>query len=383
VGDIGETLTPTITPLRAAKTVPEWWGPLYGNSASATIFLSPEWLQSWLDIYAGDFDGEWVRWTKDGDTVGGCLLLRRTVWWRCVPQPTLFLNVAAQTRPLAPWSEYNQALYVSGHEQAVAASLALSLRRLSWARLEFWGYVDTEFSRGFLAALPANSRQLREQRAPYVDLEAFRGQDYEATLSSKTRSQIRRTRRMYGDAHGPVEIEFAQSCEEALSYLQQLAALHNAVWRARGQPGSFERDEFRAFHQLAVRRLWSVQAVDLLRVRAKDKVIGYLLTFKRGGKIYCYQSGLTLEADKNLKTGFITHATAIAEYARRGFREYDLLAGDVRYKRSLTKNYRTMYWSTVYRNSLFGSALWGARRLKARLRPKTEPESSESAVDEE
>ena len=70
---------------------------------------------------------------------------------------------------------------------------------------------------------------------------------------------------MYGDAHGPVEIEFAQSCEEALSYLQQLAALHNAVWRARGQPGSFEREEFRAFHELAVRRLWSAQAVDLLR----------------------------------------------------------------------------------------------------------------------
>jgi CelD/BcsL family acetyltransferase involved in cellulose biosynthesis len=382
MSDTGEALTPTITPLRAAKSVPEWWGPLYGNSASATIFLSSEWLQSWLDIYAGEFDGEWVRWTKDRNTVGGCLLLRRTVWWRCVPQPTVFLNVAAQTGPLSPWSEYNQALYVAGHEQAVAASLALRLRRLNWARLEFWGYEDTEFSRGLLAALPAN-RQIREQRAPYVDLEAFRGQEYEATLSSKTRSQIRRTRRMYGDAHGLVEIEFAQSCEEALSYLRQLAVFHNAIWRARGQQGSFEHPEFRAFHELAVRRLWSVQAVDLLRVRCKEKIIGYLLTFKRGGKIYCYQSGLTLEADKNLKTGLITHATAIAEYARRGFREYDLLAGDVRYKRSLTKNYRTMYWNAIYRNNLLGSTLWGARRLKARLRPRAETEASGSALDEE
>jgi CelD/BcsL family acetyltransferase involved in cellulose biosynthesis len=338
-------------------------------------------LQAWLDIYGSSFEGHWLRWHDGEQPVGGCLLLKRTVWWQVVPQPTVFLNVAAETLPLSPWSEYNQALYLAGYEEATAQALARAASQLRWARLELWGYEENAFSRSFLGQLPCGSVQTRSEHAPFVDLTALGSQSYEASLSSKTRSQIRRSRRMYEEAHGPVFVEFASTAEEALAFLDQLGILHNAIWRSRGEEPSFEKKEFREFHQEVVKRLWPVAAVDLLRVRAKDRIIGYLFNFRRHGKVYCYQSGFAQEADKNLKPGLLTHASAISEYARQGMLEYDLLSGDSRYKRSLTKEYRTLFWSTAYRSSLYGRALWSARQIKARVRHAERETPAESVGD--
>jgi CelD/BcsL family acetyltransferase involved in cellulose biosynthesis len=376
-----------LIPLQPEQGVPEWWSDLYHKSLDASIFLGPEWLRSWIDVYGADFTGHWVRWQERDRTVGGCLLLKRTVWWRFIPLPTVFVNVAAETTPLSPWSEYNQALFVEGYEVRVAEALAQLIGTMAWTRFELWGYESNNFSQRLLEKLPTTTVQSREERAPYVDLQAFGGKEYEATISSKTRSQIRRCRRMYEEQDGPVTVEFAQSATEALEFLGQLANFHNAIWRSRDALASFEVKEFREFHERVVERLWPTQGVDLLRVRAQQKVIGYLLNFKRAGKVYCYQSGFVQEEDPHLKPGLLTHACAIAEYSRQGLREYDLLGGDSRYKRSLTKSYRTLMWSTCYRNSMYARALWAGRRLKARLKPEADanddPESgAASSVSE-
>jgi hypothetical protein len=380
---MGHDLVQKTSPLQPAPTLPEWWGALYGACPGASIFVSPGWIQSWLDVYADAFTGQWVHWEKAGQVVGGCLLLKRTVWWRFIPLPTVFVNVAAETAQLSPWSEYNEPLFLAGHEEAVAQALGELISGTGWARFELWGYLPNSFSQRLLAALPTTTVQSREERAPYIDLAAFRGKEYESTISSRTRSQIRRCRRMYEEQSGPIELEFARTLEEALDFLKQLASMHNAIWRSRGETPSFEVPEFQTFHEAAVRRLWPEGAVDLLRVRNRDKVIGYLLNFKRNGKIFCYQSGFVQEEDPHLKPGLLTHSCAISEYGRQGFGEYDLLGGDSRYKRSLTKVHRTIVFSTCYRDSMYARALWAGRQLKARLKPESgAPGSSEEELGE-
>ncbi|MGA2552677.1 MAG: GNAT family N-acetyltransferase [Burkholderiaceae bacterium] len=377
---MGAELTAHTSPLHPNPKVPAWWGDLFARSESATLFLSSEWIQTWLDVYASKFGGFWVRWVAQDNTVGGCLILKRTVWWQIIPQPTLFLNVAAETVELSPWSEFNQPLYIAGYAEAVAEALAHLVNRIRWARFEFWGYEDGAFSQAFLKSLSQYTLQTREERAPFVDLKAIEGQEYEGTLSSKTRPQIRRSRRMYEDSGGPVEIRFAQDEAEALAFLAELGIMHNAIWRSRGEVGSFERPEFRSFHEEVVKRLWAAQAVDLIQIKTSEKVIGYLFNFKLGKKIYCYQSGFVQEEDKNFKPGLLTHATAISAYMRLQYEEYDLLSGDSRYKRSLTKNGRTLFWSTAYRRSAYGRLLWLARQLKARWRSKAAAQDPDSAA---
>jgi CelD/BcsL family acetyltransferase involved in cellulose biosynthesis len=127
------------------------------------------------------------------------------------------------------------------------------------------------------------------------------------------------------------------------------------------------------FHQALVRRLWEANAVDLLRLSAGDADIGYLYNFKARGKVYAFQSGFAYAPDARLKPGLVTHACAMEHYARDGWREYDFLAGDARYKRSFASRSRTLLWTTTYRDKRWMRAVVRAWRLKARLAPAEAP----------
>jgi CelD/BcsL family acetyltransferase involved in cellulose biosynthesis len=57
----------------------------------------------------------------------------------------------------------------------------------------------------------------------------------------------------------------------------------------------------------------------------------------------------------------VTHELAIDHYRRAGEREYDFLAGDARYKRTLAKSFRTLHWTVVYRNAAWIRLLFALR----------------------
>jgi CelD/BcsL family acetyltransferase involved in cellulose biosynthesis len=205
----------------------------------------------------------------------------------------------------------------------------------------------------------------REARpAPYVDLAALAGDDFETSLSGNSRSQIRRSRKLYSERSGPIALTSASTLEEALSWLRELARLHNARWEAKGMKGSFAHAAVLDFHERFIRRMWPLGSVDLVRVRAGDEDMGYLYNFLVEGKVLFFQSGFAYVDDARFKPGLLTHSFAIAHYLAKGMREYDFLAGDARYKRSLGKSLRTLYWSVVYRrNARNRVLLWIRRRI--------------------
>lgn len=360
-------LTRRETPLAANGALPEWWGRLFQSAVGAPIFLSPAWMETWLEVYGRKFSGSWMRWEAGGETVGGCLLLRNRVWRQGLPLATLYLNCAEDTGMGAAAIEFNRTLHRPGYENAIAHDLARALAGRRWTRLVLSGYEDSPLMHTLLEQAPLCGVDREERPSPYVDFTALAGGDYVATLSAKTRSQIRRCRRLYEETHGRVVIEAAADCEQALAFLAELAVLHNAIWRSRGTSGAFASGTFREFHQRLIRRLWPTRGVDVLRARAGARVIGYVHTFLLGGKVYCYQSGFVQERDNNLKPGMLTHACAIDHYRERGYREYDFLAGDVRYKRSLAKSQRLLVWSVGYRRGAYAWSLLRARALRRKL----------------
>lgn len=347
----------------SGAAVPDWWSELYADADAASVFLSPAWMQTWLEVYGGGFKGSWLRWQSEDRTVGGCLLLKHQAWRRCWPLLTVSINTAEDTGARSPCAEFNGVLHLGGYEQPIARDLASALRATGWTRLQLPAYEDSPLTHTLLADLPLSGLQCEQAPSPYVDFAALGAQEYEATLSAKTRSQIRRCRRIYTETHGPVLVEPAAGSEEAIAFLDRLAVLHNATWRSRGISGAFSSEAFLHFHRKLIRRLWPARGADVLRIRAGDKVIGYLYSLLLRGKVYCYQSGLSQEHDNNLKPGMLSHACAIEHYRERGYREYDFLAGDMRYKRSLAKSQRTLLWSTGYRRSLYGRAALLAKGL--------------------
>jgi CelD/BcsL family acetyltransferase involved in cellulose biosynthesis len=165
--------------------------------------------------------------------------------------------------------------------------------------------------------------------------------------SANTRQQLRRSERAYA-ASGDIAVERAETLSRSLSFLDGLTALHQASWTARGKPGAFANPFFGRFHRVLIERGLGRREIDLLRVTAGSRTIGFLYNFRHRGHSLAYQSGFDYaDAGGHGKPGLTCHLEAIRFAMRSGAVLYDFLAGDDRYKRSLSDRAETLHWIEV------------------------------------
>lgn len=347
---------------------PDWWDALHGSLPGGPLFVSGAWMRTWLESYGDRVEGEWLRWDDGGRVVAGCLLAAVVARKGPVRLRKLYFNATAEAAERTPLAEYNQVLCLPGYEEPVREGLVELLRRSAWDVLHLSGCVEGGFlDQAIGPALPAAWMRRDSRPAPYVDLRDPAFRTAEALMSANVRSQVRRCAKQYEARHGRIELTRASSAEEALRDLDALARLHHARWAARGLPGTFDDPTILDFHRRLIPRLWASDQVDLLRARTGDQDIGYLYNFRVGGKVYAFQSGFAYEKETKYKPGLLTHKLAIDHYADGGLAEYDFLAGDGQYKRSLANKCRTLNWTDVFRDGVKMRVLVALWKAKARL----------------
>ncbi len=263
--------------------------------------------------------------------------------------------------------EFNGVLAEAGHEARLTAACLGAARAWSdepSARGGFWR--RRLVLSGVTSATAVSAREIGSVRrkrslpAPFVDFQE-RNDHYLEGRSANTRQQLRRSLRDYA-ASGPVTIERADDVARAYEFLDQLAALHQASWMARGQPGAFANPFFGRFHRALIARGQERGEIDLLRVTAGTQTIGLLYNFRYRGHALTYQSGFDYAAaSRHEKPGLTCHYEAIQFAARSGAARYDFLAGDDRYKRSLSDRADTLHWIEVGNRY---SPLFLARRIR-------------------
>jgi hypothetical protein len=183
----------------------------------------------------------------------------------------------------------------------------------------------------------------RSLAAPFAEIGIDKG-CFLDTRSANTRQQVRRSDRYYA-ANGAIAIDRAETPERAHEYLDRLAAMHQATWIARGLPGAFAAPFFSRFHRALIERGLPRQEIDLLHISAGSQTIGYLYNFRFRDRSLAYQSGFDYPAaGRHGKPGMSCHRRAIQFAAERGATSYHFLAGDDRYKRSLSNRSETLYW---------------------------------------
>jgi CelD/BcsL family acetyltransferase involved in cellulose biosynthesis len=190
---------------------------------------------------------------------------------------------------------------------------------------------------------------LRTRPAPFVDLAGLRraGVGFLQNLSANTRYQLRRSARRYARL-GPLAIQRPATLAEAWSFLDGLAALHQATWRRRGLPGMFASPDFLRFHRTLLARTLPRGEVDLLRMTAGSQTFGYLYNFRFRGRVLTYQSGFDYAAaELHEKPGMTCHHMAIEACAAEGIDCYDFLAGADRYKTSLATGSVPLHWLEI------------------------------------
>ena len=194
---------------------------------------------------------------------------------------------------------------------------------------------------------PAVSYRILRERPDYqVDLEQLRqsGQEYLSQLSKGTRSQLRRSIRMYEQSYGPIEVRKPDSLPETLRQFEELAAVHTRHWQSKGWPGAFAEECWKQFHRRLIERAFARQEVQLLRITAGETLLGYLYNFAYRGTASCYQAGMVYSTDNRMRPGLVCHAAAIEWNLQRGMWTYDFLGGEHRYKSQLANRTQRLCW---------------------------------------
>jgi CelD/BcsL family acetyltransferase involved in cellulose biosynthesis len=367
--DAAPPLTQEVHRLEHNQEVPHWWHDLHAQTPHASMFVSPLWLGAWIKHYGAAFSGQWVRWLSQGQTVGAVLVLRRMRISKGVPLRTLYLNTSEDVGARSPQTEFNQILHLPQFTDQVLSAIANYLHSQRWDCISFSGFEHSALVDSLVNKLRGASVHAEVKPAPFVGLTGLALGSFEQTLAGRAGAQIRQSFRHYEEKFGPLRLEHAQDQAQRQEYLQELAQLHNTLWRDRGMAGAFECAKFMAFHQGVIAQGGANGQVKLMRAYAGQHLLGYLYAFKDHGCVYVYQSGFCYENDTKLRPGLVTHALAISACRDEGLQEYNLMAGDSQYKRALAKERRNVVWTTLYGNTLAGRLFLALRGFKRILKP--------------
>lgn len=346
----------------ASEAQPTWSE--FERAAPRCFFLSWGWMENWLACLPREHAPQ-LGVLRDGDEpVAACFLKRRDVVRRGVVggSRAVYLNTTGIPRFDNVWIEYNG---LAGRELGIARLIEAlpddwDELFLPGLRPAAFGGVSEAIIRGFVVRI--------ERTVPtfLVDLARVRESGYLPLLGTQTRAQVRRAEREAGD----VELEVASDIQQAIEIYEELIELHQRAWQAKGQPGAFADPWFVKFHARLITKRFNHGEIQLVRLRNASGTLGTLYNFVYEGRVLQYQSGLAEIANKHLKPGFLAHTAAIEHAATSGLAVYDFLAGDMRYKRSLSTDQCSMIWARVQRQRfrfLFEDRLRGlARTVRAR-----------------
>lgn len=317
-----------------------------------SYYTSPGWIENWLACVKDGFR-PWLLLLLEGEAPVAAFLAvcSKRLRGGLVPSRVVSVYGTGDYKADGITPIYN-AFLTPGD---VRVSLARLLKMLPFAWDEFClpGLSPDDFPGTHLDACNPGWL-LRDYDKPlyYVEMDKFdrERESYLNLLSANSRSQIRRSFRLYAQ-NGPVRIREAATVEEALEMAEALYALchlRKSKQHRRCSIDSF----FRKFHDRLLRNRFSRKETQLLHIFNDAGTIGYLYNHVYDGVVYSYQSGFVYTKDNRLKPGLVAHVEAIVHNAALGHIRYDFGAGIERYKKTLATGSNSMQWVRILRPSL-------------------------------
>jgi CelD/BcsL family acetyltransferase involved in cellulose biosynthesis len=332
------------------------------ESCAGSIFLSPLWIETWLETFGDVVQASLVTFRAAGQDVGVCMVVQ-TPASLARPLRRLSLNASGEPAEDTLYVELNDVLCRPGWQTETARALGAYVIGQSWDECKLDGFcpgpVYDELKREF-AGLEIEENW---QASYYVNIAALRtaGISYAQALGPGREKYLQRKLRYHAQL-GELRVEAAATSEQAGLMLDELAVLNLRRFRKLGRSSIWNSKRFWAFHRSFIRRGFAAGNVQLLRVTAGQELVGLLFNLVHNNKVYFYQCGYNYTADRRLSPGVVTLALAV-EYSREaGFDEFDFLAGDSAYKEWMSTGCRRLTWTSFRRAS---ARVWIYNRLRA------------------
>ena len=322
------------------------WEALLSHAVTETTFLRPYWQKAWWRAYqAGKELCVLTARQEDGELAGIAPLFLHEI----AVDPASALPAVNIERPLAPEpATMRRVLHpVGGTEVSdyldwiVARQDAPAIYEALWRYLtdsmDAWDLLDLHClpdGSPTLTHLPELARSSgwavsieREEVCPIIQLEdSWDG--YLATLSKKQRHEIRRKVRK-AEREAQVEWRRAVDADTLEDDVKLFFRLHEA-----SAPGkaAFWNDETRGFFREVSSALYQEDRLELSFMYYNGEPVASFFCFREGDSFLVYNSGYEPDRYRSLSSGLVLLSKVIQDAIERGFREFDFLRGDERYK---------------------------------------------------
>ncbi|BFT29633.1 hypothetical protein D210916BOD24_08090 [Alteromonas sp. D210916BOD_24] len=313
-------------------------------SHQPVIFLSTPWLSCWLNSLPSL--PKIVLFKRD-ETPVGYALLGTSKPLSVLPFRVAYLNQSGQQQQDQIWVEFNDLICdETTLSLCIETLLTTVFRQMACIRLvvsmcshpEIWSEVckknnieiDQDSVNAYKTILPET----------WDEETLFSG------FSSNTRQQLRRSIRSISEVLGEITINSA-SISERTEYLDALSALHIKKWGGTKEGSGFENPIFVRHHQQFIAT--NPKSISLLKLSAGNTVLGYGYYLLDGDSALFYCAGINQSIEDNkAKPGYLLHLYAMRYFCERGIKVYDFMAGEFRYKRSLSNHAYSMSTLTMY-----------------------------------
>ncbi|MGV8930549.1 MAG: GNAT family N-acetyltransferase [Luteimonas sp.] len=353
----------------AAGSLREAWLELEGRS-NCSFFQSWQWIGTWLALICPARIARLLSVHHGGRLIALGVITRRSRFFGLAPASLRLHETGSRTLDSLT-IEYNGLLSETGHEHGalVATIQYLLTHEAHWLTLFVPGMVVNTIPVDGIATLPVGMR-LRTRATHYVDLDVLRdtGSAYLPSVSSKTRSAVRRTARKFEETLGEITLTVAQDPQQRMVFFHALVDLHQAHWQDKTDgDGAFGDPGVLRFHEHLLAAANDDQGAQLIRLSAGSRPIGYVYNFISRGIVYFYQSGIDYKAATfHGSPGLLLLAHVIQYNADAGMHRFEFMAGESAYKRTLGAAAGSMAWVSIDRIGVAARLRRAWWRLKRR-----------------
>ncbi|MBW8191612.1 GNAT family N-acetyltransferase [Neiella marina] len=331
------------------------------SKAETHFFLSWAWIESWLRI--SPLPLLVVEAKSQDQTVGiGLFSQRVTKKFGLIPIRQLWLNRCGDGRHDQIWIEYNDCLLRRGEAPLTRQAIYQYIFQHENLCDELYIGLTIDSALPIFCDSNLNCRTLIESFGFTKNIEQCSQDTLLSDFSSNTRKQIKRSVKLLGEK-GKVEIRPAQGEHQKELWFEQIKSLHLQKWRDSQWGSGFDNALFHDFHQKLIRSKGS--GVELLALVIDKEPTCFLYNLLDENSVYFYLSAIPPERDNRIKLGLVAHTLAMARYAQQGFKCYDFLAGENRYKQSLSDTRYSMRLACYHRRSFTAKIEGLLRHIKS------------------
>lgn len=362
-----------------AAIEPEWES-LLALSASDTIFLAPDWIQSWWAAYGAGRDLVALRIDDASGLIGLALMYRREEQIiQGLRQPALaFVGDGSAD------SDYMDWISARGREPEVVHALIDHLTRTpKWDLLALREIPETSPHLGPIEAV-ARERGWSWiiEQVPCARVSLPRSwDDYLRMLKPRMRTKVRSGLRDF-EGRADARFDCCTTLDDLEPRLASLYELHNRRWEREGKRGIFHADDKRAFYELLSPRLLERDRLRLYSLSVDGRYVAHQYCFEYANRLYLLNEGLDPEWFEH-GAGNALRAYAFRDCIARGLDVYDFLGGVTQHKLSwgaeVVHSVRVITGPPSIRNRIAFTARDAREAAKRLFRPDREAKAEEPA----